>query len=370
MAFSKTIAQENVKQRLVNSARSGKVAHAILLSGPSGSGKLGLALAYAQYLNCEDRGKEDSCGKCRSCFMAKKYMHPDIHFSYPVVGTGALSTDYAAEWREKLAAGSYFTVYQWLQHIGAENKQGNINVQECNSIIKRLSLKAYDSPYKVMIIWAAEHLGEQGNRLLKLIEEPPENTVLILIAEDEERILNTILSRTQKFQVPRLSDEDIAKGLKTNMKTNEAKALQISALSEGNYSKALELLEDQKDNNGAKIIHWMSLCIKKNKEAELIKWIDVQVKEGRESLKHFLQYCLHFTRQTMRLRYSPQSICLLSEEEQKVAKWLAGRCAILKLEQLYELFNNASHHIARNANAKIVLTNVSISLKQTVLGKA
>ncbi len=367
MPFRNVLAQSAIKSRLIQSANSGRIAHAVLFSGPEGAGKLALALAYAQYLNCEDRQEEDSCGKCRSCFMAQKYAHPDIHYSYPVIGTGAISTEFVTEWREKLAKSNYFSIYQWLQHINAENKQGNINVQECNSIIKRLSLKSYDSPYTVMIIWRAEYLGDQGNRLLKLIEEPPEDTVLILIAEEEEQVLNTILSRTQKYAIPRLSDQEISQGLQDSFQVNEVKSLKLSALAEGNVVKALELNLEEENVNSEVIIKWMSLCIKKNQEAQLIKWIDKRAKDGRESLKHFMQYCLYFTRQTLRLRYHPEGDCLLNQEEKKVASWLSGRCGILQLESMYQLFNRASHHIGRNANAKIVLLNLSIKFKHIVM---
>ena len=213
MQFKEVIGQQKVKDYLLKSAQSDQVSHAQLFLGPEGCGNLALAIAYAQYLQCRNKGATDACGKCSSCIKANKLIHPDIHFSYPTVGSKAKSTDFLKEWRDAVEQQPYMNVYQWLQHIKAENKQGNITREECEAIIRKLSLRAYESTYKVLIVWMPEYLGKEGNRLLKLIEEPPVNTVFLLVAENANLILNTILSRTQQLRIHRLSDAAIKEAL-------------------------------------------------------------------------------------------------------------------------------------------------------------
>ena len=240
MQFSKIINQQEVKQQLVELIQHNRLSHALLFLGKEGSGALSLALAFAQYLICEKVNRKititnsnrftyleknqqlqtstpqtqtDCCGICPSCTKANQLVHPDIHFSYPVVtkkpGTPPLSTDYITEWREFINNYPYGNVYDWLQFIGAENKQGNITANECNDIIRKLSLKSFESEYKILIMWMPEYLGTEGNKLLKLIEEPPPNTLFILVAENESLILPTIVSRCQLIKIPMLETNDI-----------------------------------------------------------------------------------------------------------------------------------------------------------------
>src|SRR5579872_3918083 len=243
--FKNVIGQSQVKQHLVELVQSNRLSHALLFLGPEGSGALPMALAFAQYVVCENKTDEDACGVCPSCAKAKQLVHPDIHFTYPVIpkkaGDKPVSSDYGAEWREFIHQYPYGNAYDWLQFIGAENKQGNITAQECNDIIHKLSLKSFESGYKILIMWMPEYLGNEGNKLLKLIEEPPANTLFLLVAETESLILQTILSRTQLVKVPLPETADIEKALMEKSGLEQTRARQIAVLSEGNYHEALQL---------------------------------------------------------------------------------------------------------------------------------
>ena len=208
MQFSDIIGQAAVKQHLIHTASDDRIAHAQLFWGNEGSGNLPLAIAYAQFVLCENKQATDSCGTCKACVKAQKLIHPDLHFSYPTVGAKALSTELLPQWRKALQQQSYLTINQWLALLGGENKQGNITAAECLDISKKLSLKAFESDYKILILWLPEYLGKEGNRLLKLIEEPPEKTLFLLVANNQELILNTILSRCQLVKINPLDDAD------------------------------------------------------------------------------------------------------------------------------------------------------------------
>src|SRR5437762_4317021 len=271
MPFSDIIGQQQVKHRLVEMVRHNRLSHALLFLGKEGNGSLPLAMALAQYITCEkvnpksqvsnsnqslfedespqtsptDTVPADSCGVCFSCVKAQRLIHPDIHYSYPVVtkksGSPPISTDYISEWREFIHSYPYGNVYDWLQFIGAENKQGNITAQECNDIIHQLNLKSFESEYKILILWMPEYLGNEGNKLLKLIEEPPPNTLFILVAESESLILPTIVSRCQLIKIPGLETHEIEKALMNRNKTNKENARQAAIVSEGNYREALQI---------------------------------------------------------------------------------------------------------------------------------
>jgi DNA polymerase-3 subunit delta' len=248
MFFSEVIGQKIVKEKLLLSVLQNHVSHSQLFLGPEGNGSLALALAYAQYLNCENKlekavpdGRQDSCGKCPSCIKSQKMIHPDIHFSFPVfkLKSGsenpALSSDFNKPWREAVLSNPYQNLSDWLDFIDAENKQGNISADECRLIIHDLSMKTFESKHKVMIIWMAEQLGKEGNILLKLLEEPPDHTLLILIAENRDQLLPTILSRCQIISIPRLSDDDLLDVLMNKHGLHREAAAKIVRQSEGNY---------------------------------------------------------------------------------------------------------------------------------------
>src|SRR3954464_2966187 len=274
MLFGNVIGQLNTKAHLLEMVKQNRLSHALLFLGKEGSGALSIALAFAQYMVCDkiqnrqksaeaalplfglnassqqqtanNNQQTDSCGECPSCVKAAKLIHPDVHFSYPVIpkksGDKPISTDYITEWREFVKLYPYGNAFDWLQFIGAENKQGNITAEECNDIIHKLSLKSFESGYKILIMWMPEYLGKEGNKLLKLIEEPPANTLFILVAENDDQLLPTILSRCQLIKIPSPSSDAIKEALMQKAGAASEIATQIAGIAEGNYREALQLL--------------------------------------------------------------------------------------------------------------------------------
>ncbi|MEM9918550.1 MAG: hypothetical protein AAF990_10665 [Bacteroidota bacterium] len=361
MQFQQTIGQQLVKDQLRNMIQSGRLPHAQLFLGPTGCGKLSLALAFAQYLLCENRSEADSCGKCPACIKAAAMIHPDIHFSFPVVGTKMTSNNFLGNWRTAVGENPYVDINQWMQAIGAENKQGNLNKEECLNIIRKLSLKTFESTHKVLILWMPEYLGKEGNRLLKLIEEPPENTVFLLVAEDSERILNTILSRCQIVKINQLGDEELINGLIHHKGLNREQALQIAPLADGNFNEALKLLVEKSDDNAQLFLEWMRKCYKGN-GVELVGWVDKFAKIGRENQKHFLRYALHFMREYLLLKMNVKDQVRLRPDELKTARNLIKVIEFEQIEALSALFNDCSFYVERNANPKILFLDASIRL--------
>ena len=260
MLFSQVIGQREIKAKLRNLVENNRLSHALLLNAPEGAGGLPLALAFSQYIVCEKISNgnpgnpfpEDSCNECPSCQKAAKLIHPDIHYVYPVVsrkpGDKPLSADYISEWREFISLYPYGTIFDWLQQINAENKQGNISAYECNEINRKLSLKSFESGYKILIMWMPEYLGNEGNKLLKLIEEPPPDTLFILVTENEAQILPTILSRVQMIRLPRPRSIEIEEALISRAGVKPEQAHQLAAVSEQNYREALKQLQHGHDD--------------------------------------------------------------------------------------------------------------------------
>ncbi len=326
--------QQSVKGQLFNIVRQNRLSHALLFLGKEGSGTLSVAIAFAQYIVCTSAGAslptesllfetspqptppngerwdvEDSCGFCPACIKANKLIHPDIHFSFPVItkkpGESPVSANYISEWREFVAGNPYGNVYDWLQFIEAENKQGNITAKECEEINHILNLKSFESQYKILIMWMPEFLGKEGNKLLKLIEEPPPDTLFIFVATDENAILPTILSRTQLVKIPYLTDQEIEEAL-TRADVNKNKAKQIAGVCEGNYREALQMLQHAEENWQGMVREWLNTIVKTGPIAQ-VKWIDEISKLGREKQKQFLLYFIHLLQQALRIRIQATS---------------------------------------------------------------
>ena len=369
-----------------------RLSHALLFLGKEGTGALALALSFAQYIVCEQvNGKiknnpepslfgepeptsqqpahfNDSCGVCSACVKASQLIHPDIHFSYPVIprksGDKPISTDYINEWRGFIGAQPYGNVYDWLQFIGAENKQGNITSDECNDITRKISLKSFESEYKILIIWMPEYLTKNGNKLLKLIEEPPPNTLFLLVAENEDLILPTILSRTQLVKIPLLSNVEVESALAQRMGVPIEKAQQIAALSEGNYREALQLLEQAEDDWQITLREWLNLISKKNLGGQ-VKWIEDMSKQGREKQKQFLKYFTHLLEQAIRLSVVDEKTAdslSIAANEKDFALRLNKLCTIHQQEAIVHELDKASYYIERNANGKMLFHALSIKL--------
>ena len=292
MLFSEVIGQEPLKNKLISNLKSGKISHAQLFLGQSGYGGLSLALAYAQYLNCANPGERDSCGECDSCKKMAAMEYADLHFSFPVIskksGTKPISADYITEWRKALKENPYMDYAQWMQIIEAENKQGNITAEECRDIIRKLSLKPMYDGYKILIMWLPEYLGKEGNILLKTLEEPAPNTLMILVAENEENILQTILSRTQIQRVTSIPMAEIEKALMRNPENGREKSGRVAHLSDGNYNTALRLIDAEENNYTEDFILWMRACFKPDMAA-VTKWVETMSATGRENQKNFLR---------------------------------------------------------------------------------
>ena len=368
MLFSDIINQASAKSYLLQSVQQQRISHALLFLAQDGTGGLPLGLAFAQYVVCTDKNAEGACGECNQCKKAAQFIHPDIHYSYPVIprksGDKPISTDYIREWREFIREFPYGNVQDWLQFIGAENKQGNITANECQDIIHKLSLKSFESEYKILLLWMPEYLGEQGNRLLKLIEEPPEKTLFILIAEQSEKILSTILSRTQLVKLSPLSAADIRTALMSRAQLTEQQANPVANIASGDYREALQLLQHANNDWLHSLRSWLN-CLFSGNSKELQMWIEqiASAKTGRENQKHFLRYFINLLEQALRLQYIPPESLHLPPEEADFAGRLNKIAGWQQLEKIMHELDDACYHIERNANAKILFHALSIRLQ-------
>jgi len=363
MPFSELIGHHSIASNLRQGIQQNRIPHAQLFLGPQGSGTLPMAISYAQYLLCTNRTNGDSCGVCNACRKSYKLAHPDLHFSYPTVGTGAISTHFVNEWRTAISGNPYLHINQWLQSINAGNKQGNITKNECLDIVKKISLKTYEASHKVLIMWLPEYLGGEGNRLLKLIEEPPANTVFILVAEQQDRILGTILSRCQLVKFPGLSDEDLAAALVAEYQLPQAKALEIAYLSEGNYNEAQNLVKAHDDELSGLFLEWLRICYK-SVPGEIVPWVEQFARQGRENQKQFVRYGLHFLREFLMLRLGNDVPPRLRENEHQAAKRMQRVMDFDQVQQIVAVLDDAFFGIERNANPKILFLNASIQIGQ------
>src|SRR5699024_1362932 len=368
MLFSEVIGHTDYKTDLVQAIDHDRLSHALLLLTPEGAGGLPMAMALSQYLVCTNKQDGDACGICAACKKAAKLVHPDIHFSYPVVpkksGDKPISADYGKEWREFISQHPYSNIYQWLQFIGAENKQGNITARECGEIIRTLGLKSYESEFKVMIIWRPEFLRKEGNRLLKVIEEPPQKTVFILVAEQSENILNTILSRTQLIRMPSLNHLDLSKALIQNESLDEREAQRVAALADGDYNAALHIVKQDTANYMNRLRAWLNAILGK-KPGLLSQWITsfVGAKVGREEHKQFLRYFIKQLEYALQIEFNRGGDLTILPEEEKFAKNLLKLASFFQIRDMIGYLEDACYHVERNVNVKILFHATSIQLR-------
>lgn len=378
MTFSEVLGQQHIKSHLAKTVKSGKIPHTQLFIGKTGSGLLALALSYANQILCQSYDeKSNAYTSCKN--KVDKLSHPDLHFVYPVntnegVKKNPISDNFVSSWRDFVLNNSYSSLYNWYQFIGIEKKQGNISKHEAVSISKKLSLKSYEGGYKVLIVWMAEKMNNEcANQLLKLIEEPPEKTVILLLAENVEIILDTIKSRCQKLHIPPLAEEEIYQELidAYSLKSNEAK--KISHQSNGDFNKTLQIIkEDNKDVLFEDLfVLWVRTAFKakKNKEAvnELFNWSEKIAEEGRETQKRFLNFCLEIFRQAMLKNYNAESLIYFQSHDgnfsfDKFSAYIHQN----NILDIRETLEKAIYHIERNGNAKIIFTDVSIQLTRLI----
>jgi DNA polymerase-3 subunit delta' len=363
MQFKDIVGQDAVKQRLLNSVKENRVSHAQLFLGPGGSGSLPLAVAYAQYLSCEDKQPDDSCGVCSSCRKYQKLMHPDLHFSYPFFAKhkedSAIS--FIEHWRDAFLTNPYLSLDTWRGYLEAENKQANINIAECHQIIKKLSFKPFESPYKILILWLPEYLDKEGNALLKIIEEPQPNTLFLLVAQNQDQILNTILSRTQLIKIPQLSYADIKDHLVEKHNQTEEAAAEIAYLCNGNLTEALAMLEQDNKGYHGLFVNWLRLCFA-NKGQGVMSMVDQVAKMGRENQKNFLRYGINFMRECCLLISGAGSLVHLPPAELETAQKMTNVMDIQRAQGIITELEKAHYHVERNANPKILFLDVSLQL--------
>ncbi len=375
MLFKEIIGQESLKNRLIQTVRENRVSHAWLFFGPEGSGVLPLALALARYILCTDRGENDACGVCHNCNKVNKYIHPDLHFTFPVNKTKdvdkdspVVSDDFIADWRVFLLSQPYGRVTQWYDAIDLENKQGIINTDESKRLAGKLNLKPFESEYKVAIIWQPEKMNDQAaNKLLKLLEEPPPNTIFILAGENPDQLLTTIRSRCAQVKIPRISDSSLYNSLTEKHQVSPARATDVVRLVSGNYLRAIEILSEDEEagSNLAQFRYMMQLCYGK-KIPELIKFSDEMAGLTRERQKAFLEYGLRSIRENLALHFnSPEILYITSEEQEfvsKFARFITGE----NVESIIHELTSAITDIERNGNGRMIFLDMVLKLSGVI----
>ena len=374
MLFKDILGLTHIKKHLTSSADAGRIPHAQMFVGPEGSGTLAMAIAYAQYVLCNNTGGEnneqnEACNiKCHSL------SHPDLHFTFPVannhkIKSHAVSNHFMEEWRQFVREQPYGNLFDWYQVLGIEKKQGQIGVDEAQEVVKKLALKSYEGKHKLMLIWMADKMNiAAANKLLKLIEEPPDKTIFILVVQDEEQIIQTIRSRCQILHFPPLAEEAIAQGLieKGAMKDE---ALRIAHEANGDFNKAIDIMNnDSEDLVFEKwFVQWVRSAFKAkgNKAAihELILWSDEVAKTGRETQKKFLSYCISIIRQALLINYNTQELAYMNIQVEgfqleKFAPYVHENNILEIVEEL----ETAIYHVERNGNSKLIFTDLSIKL--------
>ena len=372
MQFKEVIGQNQTKELLIQLAQEHRVPHAILLIGPPGNGKLAMAVAFGQYLNCKDKTGNDSCGICSSCLKYKKLIHPDLHFTIPVIKTSSLSkptsTDYMAKWREYFLSNPYPQYERWNQDIAEENKQGMIYVDEASEIIQKLNKKSYEADYKVSLIWLPETMNPTcANKILKILEEPPANTLFILVTEEEQRLLTTIRSRCQTIRIPGISEEDMTQALAGHPSLGENNPAVVARIANGNFILAEEfLLDDEvRKYNHRQYTSLMRSGYGRNL-AELLAWSDELSAIGRTRQISFLRYCSNFTRENFMSNFKRPELVTMDENEDKFARKFSPFIQEKNVIHLFTEFEKSLRDVASNGNAKAIFTDMAIKVSKLI----
>ena len=367
------IGQENIVQQLRDMVDQGRLPHALMLCGPEGSGKLAIALDLARYLLCEHKEGGQPCEHCNACRMTAQWSHPDLHFSFPLIKGKStdqpVSDDRLPEWREQLARTPYFTANDWLADLRAENQQLQFYVGESDALQHKLSLKASQGGYRVVIVWLPEKMPPAtANKLLKLIEEPPERTHFLLISQEPEQVLGTIVSRTQRISVPRLSEEVVAKALTEDFQMPEIQARDLAHIAQGNYTQAMKLADEDNDRREYfdLFVEIMRLCYMR-KAKEMRTWAERVGAMGRERQKHMLEYCQRLVRENFIYNFRRQELNYMTEGERAFAQNFARFINERNVISLTEELAHCQTDIEQNVNAKMVFYD--LALKITILLK-
>ncbi len=371
MQFKDVIGQDAIKNRFIQSVKDNRISHAQLFFGPEGCGKMALALAYAQWVSCVDRTETDSCGVCRSCHKYQKLIHPDLHFVFPVVRTDKfqqpISDNFLPQWRQMLIENPYIRLNSWLDIIGAENLQGNIYTHESAEILKKLSLKTFEAEYKTMIIWLPERMQDTAaNKLLKILEEPPPKTLFILVTENYEQIITTILSRTQLLKIPKIDGESIRRTIQQKFELPEEEITNAVNIANGNYCKALDYIQSSNETQQYLdiFIKWVRMCFM-FQALELVEWADSMAKQGRERNKRFLLYGLRIIHECLVLntyKSTSNSMLTLTTNELEFTQKFSGFITENNIFHITNEFEKAHLHIERNVAPKFVFLDLSFKL--------
>lgn len=361
MQFQQIIGQTTLKQELIREIVSGKIAHAQLLQGPAGHGGLPLALAFSQFIFCTERQAEDSCGRCASCLKVQQLQHPDLHFVFPVVQSiNKISDLFLADWRTQIQHNPYFDLFQWTERIDNKLRKPIIGTEESKEIIRKLNYKGYEGGYKVMVIWQPEEMNlDCANKLLKILEEPPAQTLFLLVTEDASKLMITIQSRTQLIRVPKIGAQDLSTYLQQNKKQSLSNADAVAAFADGSVLAAMAFIEtsENQDQQRNHFILLMRACYKKEVLA-MMDWADDLASIGKERQKLFIQYALHMLRQSILTNYMGAVLTKVSTEEaaflEKFAPFISGN----NIRELSSTLDAAYYQIDRNANARILFTQL------------
>ena len=372
MQFCNIINQQKTKQQLLQSVADARIPHTLLFLGNEGSGVLPMAIAFITYLLCENKTTDDSCGLCGPCLKMKKLIHPDVHFSFPVISwkdgksfSKPKSDDFILQWRKSFTENPYLNVVDWIENLDGENRQGNITVEECHDILRKISLKTFEAEYKVVLIWMPEFLKEAANVLLKSLEEPPANTLFILVAENQEMILKTVISRTQLVKLQPLQDNDISSALQLQFQLGETAATKIARSAEGNFNEAIKLIRQEENNNERLFVQWMKLCINQN-TTQLVGWIDEVKESGIENQKALLRYGLELFREIFLWKQLGEASHRIHENEKAIANWFQENVSEQLIEKIAERMDESIGQLERNANARILFMHLSLQLSNWI----
>ncbi|MES2565622.1 MAG: DNA polymerase III subunit delta' [Bacteroidota bacterium] len=370
MLFKQIIGQNPVKNKLLNMLHDGRVPHALMFTGPEGSGNLLAAFAFVQYLFCKDKNEWDSCGVCPSCLKVNKLIHPDLHLVFPIPLSKNVRTsnDLLPEFREAFIETPYLTIHDWFDNLSAENKQPTIPTDEANDILKKLSYTSYEGGYKIMIIWQPEKMNaSSANKLLKILEEPPEQTLFLLVCNHPDQLLSTIISRVQQVPFYKIETEEIAKGLVDEFSCQPQAARQAAMLSDGSYREA-QLLVQHLDGGTAYLQNFRTfmLIALKFDAIKAVGWIDENARIGREKQKQFLQYGLEIFRDCLMFNFGSVDLVRHSGEEKEFITKFARFINQRNYERLLEEFNSAFYHVERNANPKILFMDLIMKTNELI----
>ncbi|MFC2125413.1 ATP-binding protein [Bacteroidota bacterium] len=368
MFFKEVFGLEDVKDKLIQSVSSNHLSHALLFLGHEGSANLALALAFASYLNCTNRLKDDACGECPSCIKNAKYIHPDLHFAFPVTSTkdkkgkDLVSLSFLEEWRNFLIQDPYNTAVGWNNFLGGENKQLNITREESRQIIRNLALKPFEGEYKIMLIWLPEYMHPSAaNAILKILEEPADKTLFLLVSNDQTKLLSTILSRTQIVSIRSFSDNEIKDMLVNQHFIDKKKATQVAHLVDGNIQEALRLAREVEDDSHKIFRDWMRTCYKGD-VTDMVQWSSRFSELNKAGQQTLFSYGLSIMRESLISLSGEFSLSRLIGDELEFCKNLVKVLDSKKIELITEELNKSSYHLERNANTRILFLDLSIKV--------